>query len=56
MDEYQDAGFIQHLIFLSLFKLGIKAVAVGDVDQSIYAYAGKSSKYLSSLLDEKKWL
>lgn len=53
IDEYQDAGFIQHLIFLSLFKLGIKAVAVGDVDQSIYAYAGKSSKYLSSLLDEK---
>ena len=36
-----------------LFDLGIKAVAVGDVDQSIYLYAGKNSKYLTSLLDKK---
>lgn len=53
IDEYQDAGFVQHLLFLTLFDLGIKAVAVGDVDQSIYSYAGKSSKYLTSLLDEE---
>lgn len=53
IDEYQDAGFVQHLLFLLLFELGIKAVAVGDVDQSIYLYAGKSSKYLTSLLDKK---
>ncbi|MCV5690543.1 ATP-dependent helicase, partial [Escherichia coli] len=44
---------VQHLLFLYLFELGVKAVAVGDADQSIYSYAGKSSKYLMSLLDEK---
>lgn len=53
IDEYQDAGCVQHLLFLYLFELGVKAVAVGDADQSIYSYAGKSSKYLMSLLDEK---
>ncbi len=52
IDEYQDAGFIQHLIFLKIFGFGVKAVAVGDIDQSIFLYAGKSSKYLMSLLGE----
>ncbi|OAT32766.1 ATP-dependent DNA helicase [Buttiauxella brennerae ATCC 51605] len=52
IDEYQDAGFIQHLIFLKLFGFGVKTVAVGDIDQSIFLYAGKSSKYLMSLLDD----
>ncbi|MFJ5337264.1 UvrD-helicase domain-containing protein [Pectobacterium sp. CHL-2024] len=51
IDEYQDAGYIQHLIFIGLFNIGIKATAVGDKDQSIYSYAGKSSKYLVSLLE-----
>lgn len=51
IDEYQDAGFIQHLIFLKFFDFGVKAVAVGDIDQSIFSYAGKSSKYLTSLVD-----
>ncbi|MEQ9927879.1 UvrD-helicase domain-containing protein [Pectobacterium parvum] len=52
IDEYQDAGYIQHLIFIGLFNIGIKATAVGDKDQSIYSYAGKSSKYLVSLLEK----
>jgi DNA helicase-2/ATP-dependent DNA helicase PcrA len=49
IDEYQDSGFIQHEIFKLLSRLGVKAVAVGDADQSIHEYAKKNSKYLIEL-------
>lgn len=49
IDEYQDSGYIQHKIFMHLSGLGIKSIAVGDVDQSIYAYAARSPEYLLSL-------
>lgn len=49
IDEYQDSGEEQHQLFERLHSIGIKAIAVGDIDQSIYAFAGKSSKYLMAL-------
>ncbi|ENW5214752.1 UvrD-helicase domain-containing protein [Enterobacter cloacae] len=49
IDEYQDSGFIQHEIFKLISMFGIKAVAVGDADQSIHEYAKKYSKYLIEL-------
>lgn len=49
IDEYQDSGFFQHQLFLKLKRLGLTAVAVGDGDQSIYAFAQKDSKYLLEL-------
>ena len=49
IDEYQDCGEEQHNIFLKIISYGIKGVAVGDPDQSIYGFSGKSSKYLTSL-------
>jgi len=49
IDEYQDSGKEQHDIFLELFNLGLTAIAVGDLDQSIYAFAGKSSDFLYEL-------
>lgn len=52
IDEYQDSGEGQHEVFLRLKQLGLTAIAVGDVDQSIYAFAGKDSKFLSSLPQE----
>lgn len=53
IDEYQDSGFEQHRIFLTIKKLGIKSVAVGDLNQSIYAFSGKDAKYLTDLtMDE----
>ncbi|MFM9903637.1 MAG: UvrD-helicase domain-containing protein [Pyrinomonadaceae bacterium] len=51
IDEYQDAGEAQHQMFLNIVELGIVGFAVGDVNQSIYAFSGKSSKYLSELLN-----
>lgn len=49
IDEYQDSGYEQHEIFLKIKNLGIYAFAVGDIDQSIFGFAGKSSEYLISL-------
>jgi len=49
IDEYQDSGSFQHHLFLKLRSLGLTAVAVGDVDQSIYAFARKDPRYLIDL-------
>ncbi|MGK5023085.1 UvrD-helicase domain-containing protein [Janthinobacterium sp. LB2P10] len=49
IDEYQDSGYFQHELFLNLRTLGLSAVAVGDGDQSIYAFAHKDTRYLLQL-------
>jgi len=49
IDEYQDSGYEQHQIFLKIKYLNIKAIAVGDLNQSIYAFSGKDAKYLEEL-------
>jgi len=49
IDEYQDSGINQHEIFLKINELGILGVAVGDLNQSIYAFSGKDSKFLTEL-------
>jgi len=49
IDEYQDSGNEQHRIFLKIMGLNVISVAVGDLNQSIYAFSGKDSKYLEEL-------
>ena len=49
IDEYQDCGEWQHALFIRLVNIGLTGVAVGDLDQSIFAFAGKDSKYLAAL-------
>lgn len=49
IDEYQDSGQHQHDIFLQIKSLGINAIAVGDLNQSIFAFSGKDSKFLEEL-------
>jgi DNA helicase-2/ATP-dependent DNA helicase PcrA len=51
IDEYQDCGYTQHQIFLRLINLGLISIAVGDIDQAIYAFANKYSKYLVELIN-----
>lgn len=53
IDEYQDSGYEQHEMFLKINKLGIKSIAVGDLNQSIYAFSGKDAKYLNELTKSK---
>jgi superfamily I DNA/RNA helicase len=54
IDEYQDSGYDQHEIFLKMRELGLCAIAVGDVNQSIFGFSGKSSTYLLSLAQQPK--
>lgn len=48
IDEYQDCDYWQDRVFVSLSKV-LKAVAVGDLNQSIYGFANKDPKYLEAL-------
>lgn len=50
IDEFQDCGKEQFEVFMKLKKLGLIAIAVGDLDQSIYEFTGKSPEYLSTLI------
>lgn len=49
IDEYQDCGVWQHGFFLKAAAAGLTTVAVGDLDQSIFRFAGKSSSHLQDL-------
>lgn len=52
IDEFQDCGFEQYSIFMKLKNIGLIAIAVGDLDQSIYAFTGRSSDYLVQLMQD----
>jgi DNA helicase-2/ATP-dependent DNA helicase PcrA len=50
VDEYQDLGHALHeLVLLLCFDGGIRLFAVGDADQSIYAFTGANPDLLESL-------
>jgi len=50
VDEYQDLGIPLHQIVLNLcFKAGVRLIAVGDPDQSIYGFTGAKPELLKDL-------
>ena len=49
IDEYQDLGLPLHRIVLSLRNGGIRILAVGDPDQSIYGFTGAQPELLKAL-------
>lgn len=50
VDEYQDLGYALHeLVLLLCFEGGMRLFAVGDADQSIYAFTGANPELLQSL-------
>jgi DNA helicase-2/ATP-dependent DNA helicase PcrA len=51
IDEYQDAGHAQHELFLAVRSHGLIAVAVGDLNQSIFKFAKRDPKFLVSLCE-----
>lgn len=54
VDEYQDLGRSLHRIVLCLcFKAGMRLVAVGDPDQSIYGFNGAEPALLRDLASRK---
>lgn len=55
MDEYQDTSQEQHGLFLALESLALTAIAVGDLQQSIYGWRGSSPEYLKELIRNNKF-
>ena len=54
VDEYQDLGRALHRMVLGLcFGAGIRLVAVGDVDQSIYGFAGANPELLKQVSERE---
>ena len=50
VDEYQDLGHALHSMVLGLcFRTGIRLLAVGDADQSIYGFTGANPELLQRL-------
>lgn len=49
IDEYQDLGLPLHRIVLALIRAGVRIVAVGDPDQSIYGFTGAKPGLLRAL-------
>jgi DNA helicase-2/ATP-dependent DNA helicase PcrA len=52
IDEYQDCDIYQNEIFKKIINMEIIGNAVGDPEQSIFRFAGKDSKFLTSLATE----
>ena len=55
IDEYQDCGLAQHMLFGELVDLGIRGVAFGDMDQAIFAHDGRSSAFLRELIEDPRF-
>ena len=55
IDEYQDCGLAQHMLFMELVGLGIRGVAFGDIDQAIFAYDGRSAAFLNELIADPRF-
>jgi DNA helicase II / ATP-dependent DNA helicase PcrA len=54
VDEYQDLGLPLHRIVMALcFKSGMRLLAVGDPDQSIYGFAGANPALLQELAEHE---
>lgn len=49
VDEYQDLGLPLHRIVRVLLDAGVRVIAVGDPDQSIYGFTGARPDLLKSL-------
>lgn len=49
IDEYQDLGLPLHRIVMALFRAGVRILAVGDPDQSIYGFTGAQPRLLRAL-------
>lgn len=56
IDEYQDCDQWQHNLFMELIGIGLCGIAVGDIDQSIFAFAGKDPGYLASLAQDPRFV
>lgn len=55
IDEYQDCGNIQNLIFETLVTNGLIGIAVGDIHQAIYGFADRFPSHLLGLISSENF-
>lgn len=53
IDEYQDLGLPLHRIVRALLETGVRIIAVGDPDQSIYGFTGANPALLKTLAQDQ---
>jgi DNA helicase-2/ATP-dependent DNA helicase PcrA len=54
VDEYQDLGYaLDRIVHLLCFEAGMRLVAVGDPDQSIYGFTGANPSLLKCLAERE---
>ncbi|HHM5822279.1 TPA: ATP-dependent helicase [Pseudomonas aeruginosa] len=54
IDEYQDLGLPLHRIVQALLAAGVRIIAVGDPDQSIYGFTGANPALLKTLAQDPR--
>ncbi|ALY60536.1 TPA: ATP-dependent helicase [Pseudomonas aeruginosa] len=54
IDEYQDLGLPLHRIVRALLDAGVRIIAVGDPDQSIYGFTGANPALLKTLAQDQR--
>lgn len=54
VDEYQDLGLPLHRIVQVLLDAGVRIIAVGDPDQSIYGFTGANPALLKTLAQDPR--
>lgn len=54
IDEYQDLGTPLHEMVLLLMESGVRIIAVGDPDQSIYDFTGAKPELLTELSEKPR--
>ncbi|WP_231422231.1 ATP-dependent helicase [Pseudomonas sp. Leaf59] len=54
IDEYQDLGLPLHRIVRALLDAGVRVIAVGDPDQSIYGFTGAKPALLKALAEDPR--
>ncbi|RYX95289.1 MAG: ATP-dependent helicase [Comamonadaceae bacterium] len=54
IDEYQDLGLPLHRMVLALVRAGVRIIAVGDPDQSIYGFTGAKPGLLRALAGHRR--
>ncbi|RDY70851.1 ATP-dependent helicase, partial [Halobacillus trueperi] len=56
IDEFQDSGKDQFYLFLRISEIGVKCWGIGDINQSIFRFANKSSEFLKELLANENFI
>lgn len=55
IDEYQDCNKEKHEMFIKLVNIGLTGIAIGDPNQSIFAFNGSSPEFIFDLANDNRF-